>query len=150
MGEVHGDIEPRRIRRVGGMKRKVAQGVAAGTAVAMALQPRIDSAERRGVELAVDLRSDVEDAILRCTRRADRLALEGSIAPDIVIMDDKGVIILVYDMKFPCPESNGARWDFYSRGPWALSSQDEIYFQALRSEPLLVSPQEGVQQREDR
>ncbi|MFP2928392.1 hypothetical protein ACLESO_25000 [Pyxidicoccus sp. 3LG] len=213
------------------------KAIAAATAVAVALQPRINSAERRGVELAVNLRTAVEDAILRCTRRADReanedffdgrspspeecreskregqtwamylgvhkhhlakqclqealgklmpgrfllearflfkertgqweyldkeavdrlvsqvgrMALEGSIAPDIVIMDDKGVIILVYDMKFPCPESNGARWDFYSRGPWALRSQDEIYFQALRSEPLLVSPQEGVQRREGR
>ncbi|MBZ4419490.1 hypothetical protein [Myxococcus sp. RHSTA-1-4] len=214
-----------------GVTRNVARVAAAGTAVAVALQPRFNSAEQRGVELAADLRATVEKAIWRCVRGAEQeandhyfkgesptaeqcgqlmrpgqtwarflgshkhylvkpclhaalgklvpgrylleprfrfserteqweyldketvdqlvsrlkwKALEGSIEPDILIMDEKGVIILVYDMKFPCPESNTARWDFYSKGRWAPTSQDDLYLQALRVEPLLVSPREGV------
>lgn len=219
-----------------GVSEGVVRAGAAGTAVAVALQPRINSAERRGVELAADLLTKVEEAIVRCVRRAEeevndhyfdgesptreqcaeskrigqtwaaylgqrkhdearlcllaelkklipgrylfeprfrlnertgtweyldvkteaqigsqlgRMALEGSIKPDIVIMDGKGVVIHVYDMKFPCPESNEARWDAYSKGRWAPIAQDELYLQALQVEPLLVSPREGVERRRE-
>lgn len=214
-----------------GVKRNLGRAAAASTAVAVALQPRFNSAEQRGVELAADLRTNIEAAILRCVRGAERefnnhyfkdkspsreqcaeskrpgqtwaaylglrkhqeanicleeelrkwlprryllqprfrlneqtgrweyldgekeaqvvsllgwSALEGSIAPDIVIMDRNGVIILVYDMKFPCPGSNVARWDYYSKGPWAFSAQNQVYSRALGVEPLLVSPGDGI------
>ncbi len=219
-----------------GTKKKLMRAGAAGTAVAVALQPRFNSAELRGVELAADLLAKVEEVIVRCVRRAEKeandhyfngesptreqcakskragqtwaaylgerkhldarlclqaelkklipgrylleprfrlnerigmweyldaetvaqlmsrldwKALEGTIEPDIVIMDGKSVIIHVYDMKFPCPESNGARWDYYSRGRWAPTSQNELYLQALRVEPLLVSPREGVERHRE-
>ncbi len=202
-----------------------------GAAAALALQPIIGSAERRGVELATDLRSDVEAAILKCVRRVERQAndqhfdgespsreqcaelkregqtwamylgsfkhnlawdclhealkqllpcrylfeprfqfnegtgrwefltremvnqivsqqgwkgLEGTIAPDIVIMDAHGVIIHVYDMKFPCPETNLARWETYRNGAWLGSTQGGLYLDALYAEPTLISPREGV------
>ncbi|MCY1020898.1 hypothetical protein [Pyxidicoccus sp. MSG2] len=205
-----------------------------GASAALALQPIIGSAERRGVELATDLRSDVEAAILKCVRRVERQGndnyfdgespsreqcaelkmegqtwamylgafkhslawdcihealkkllphrylfeprfrlnertgeweyltpkavnqtvsnlgwkgLEGTIAPDIVIMDERGVIIHVYDMKFPCPESNVASWHRYTKAPWEPFRQDEIYLDALKAEPWLVSPREGVKRR---
>jgi hypothetical protein len=203
-----------------------------GAAAALALQPIIGSAERRGVELATDLRSDVEAAILKCVRRVERQAndqhfdgespsreqcaepktewqtwamylgsfkhklawdclhealkqllprrylfeprfqfnewagkweylapevvnqivslqgwkgLEGTIAPDIVIMDERGVIIHVYDMKFPCPESNDANWHRYNKGRWDTYRQDDLYREALQVRPRLVSPQRGWQ-----
>jgi hypothetical protein len=202
--------------------------------VAVALNPKIDSAERRGVELATDLRAEVEAAIWKCVREAERQAndhyfqgrspsreqcgerktneqtwaaylgvfkhelarsclrtaleklmpgryllqprfrlneqtgkweyldaeavrqlvsrqgmkgLAGTIEPDIVLMDRNGVIIHVYDMKFPCPESNPARWDTYKKGRWATYTQGELYLEALKADPRLVSPLEGVQPR---
>ena len=42
--------------------------------------------------------------------------LWGTIEPDIVLMDEKGFIVHVYDLKFPCPKSNNAQWERYSRG----------------------------------
>jgi hypothetical protein len=50
------------------------KAVAAGTAGAMAVaaNPQINSAERRGVELATDLLAKVEKAIAQCARRADQ------------------------------------------------------------------------------
>ncbi|QSQ24032.1 hypothetical protein JY651_03370 [Pyxidicoccus parkwayensis] len=201
-----------------------------GAAAALALQPIIGSAERRGVELATDLHSDVEAAILKCVRRAERqgndhyfdgespsreqcaelkmegqtwgmylgafkhklawdcihealskllprrylfeprfrlndatgeweylspervdriLALQGwkglrgTIVPDIVIMDASGVIIHVYDMKFPCPESNDANWTLYKSGRWLAYRQDDLYHQVLQVWPRLVSPHRG-------
>lgn len=207
--------------------------IAGGTAALMALHPVIDSAERRGVELATDLRSEVEAAIVKCVRRAERqgndhyfngespsreqcaelkmegqtwamylgafkhklawdclhealnkllprrylfeprfqlnertgmweylspemvdgiLALQGwkglkgTIAPDIVIMDAHGIIIGVYDMKFPCPTSHATRWETYRDGPWIGDKQGDVYAHALHLNEavLLVSPREGV------
>ncbi len=213
-----------------------ARGAAGATAVLVALQPVINSAERRGVELATDLRSDLEAAILKCVREAERavndhyfngespsrercaerkregqtwamylgqrkhdeaqpclarelknliprryllqarfrlnertgqweyldkemedqivsnlgwMALEGSIAPDIVIIDGNGVIIRVYDMKFPCPGTNDARWDTYKTGRWTGRTQGELYAEALRTQPMLVSPQRVAGMQEE-
>ncbi|MCY1080534.1 hypothetical protein [Archangium lansingense] len=181
-----------------------AQVVAAGTAVAVAVMtPQIGSAERRGVELAADLRSEIEKAIAQCARRANQevsdyhfkgrspsaelckqvkvgeqttwaaylglfkheqawpclrealnklipseryrlrprfqfsrekgtwefmeedwvsqivteqgwKGLAGTIEPDIIILDEKGIIVRVYDLKFPCPETKPARWTTYT------------------------------------
>lgn len=71
--------------------------------------------------------------------------LTGTIEPDIVLMDAQGFIMHVYDLKFPCPESNEAQWTRYTDGPWKRSSQKDVYKQALRVTPWLVSPREGVQ-----
>lgn len=70
--------------------------------------------------------------------------LKGTIAPDIVIMDEHGVIVRVYDMKFPCPESNATRWETYMSGQWFGQKQGDIYAIALNATPLLVSPREGI------
>jgi hypothetical protein len=207
--------------------------VATGVAATVAMQPRINSAEHRGSELAADLRLKVEKAIEQCVRRADRevndyhfngrspnrelcqqlkvgeqttwaaylglfkheqawpclrkaldellpkknyllhprfrpdrqtgnwefldeqsvkktvaeqgwRGLAGSIEPDIVIMDDKGFIIHVYDLKFPCPETNSVDWSRYKKDPWMYWSQGELYEEALKVAPLLVSPRQGV------
>jgi hypothetical protein len=219
-----------------GVKRNVGRAVAAGTAVAVALQPRINSAEQRGVELATDLLGELEEAILKCVRRAERAVndhyfngespsrercaerkregqtwamylrlrkhdeaqeclavelwkllpgrylfqprfrfneqtgkweflsqeevdrvlsrqrhrgLEGTIAPDIVIMDVNGLIIRVYDMKFPCPGTNDARWETYKTGRWVGRTQGQVYGDALQTEPRLVSPKRISRLRED-
>lgn len=69
--------------------------------------------------------------------------LEGTIAPDIVIMDAHGVIIHVYEIKFPCPESNEANWHRYMKGRWETYRQDGLYREALHVRPRLVSPYRG-------
>jgi hypothetical protein len=72
--------------------------------------------------------------------------LKGTIEPDIVLLDVNGVIVHVYDLKFPCPESNGAFWDSYTEGRWRDWSQGDLYHHALGVRPRLVSPGEGVEQ----
>ncbi|WP_331095155.1 hypothetical protein [Archangium sp.] len=211
------------------------KAAAAGTAVAMAVavKPQIDSAERRGVELAADLLTKVEKAIAQCTRRADRevndyhfdgrspsrelckevkvgdqmtwaaylglfkheqawpclrealdkllpgryrlhprfrldertgqwefldeqqvkqivseqgwKGLTGTIEPDIILMDKEGVIVRVYDLKFPCPETNHARWERYKGGRWHDETQKQVYEGVLKITPQLVSPRQGVE-----
>ncbi|WP_375768594.1 hypothetical protein NR798_44100 [Archangium gephyra] len=207
---------------------------AVGMVVVMAAQTvHIGSAERRGVELATDLRKKVEEEIVRCVRRAeqevndyhfdgksptlkqcqevkvgerttwaaylglfkhemawpclrealDKLVtnkgyllharfyvdpttgqwkhmtqdmmsqivthqgwsgLRGTIEPDIVLLDANGVVIHVYDLKFPCPETNGAGWGHYKDGRWKDWSQEEVYRKALEVIPRLASPRDGV------
>jgi len=208
---------------------------AAGTAVAVAvaIKPQINSAERRGVELAADLLTKVEKAIAQCVREADRevnayhfegrspsaelckqiklgdrttwaaylglfkheqawpclrkalnklipeerywlhtrfmyndaegrwehldenevsqivtmegwKGLTGTIEPDIILMDAKGFIMHVYDLKFPCPESNDPVWGRYKDGRWKDWSQGELYEEALTVTPKRVSPQQGI------
>jgi hypothetical protein len=210
------------------------KAAAVGTVVVMGTQAvHVGSAERRGVELATDLRKKVEEEIVRCVRQAEqevndyhfggksptwqqcqevkvgerttwaaylglfkhemawsclRKALDkllgkdryllhprfyvnpktgkwehmtrdlmsqivtkqgwsdlrGTIEPDIVLLDANGVIIHVYDLKFPCPETNGTYWSRYTNGPWRYWSQGELYNEALQVTPRLVSPQDGV------
>ncbi|MFY0527896.1 hypothetical protein ACN28I_33675 [Archangium gephyra] len=72
--------------------------------------------------------------------------LRGTIEPDIVLLDANGVVIHVYDLKFPCPENNGTQWDFYRDGRWKYWSQGDLYKTALQVTPRLVSPQRGVVQ----
>ncbi len=70
--------------------------------------------------------------------------LRGTIEPDIVLLDANGVVIHVYDLKFPCPESNVTRWERYREGHWKDQFQGDVYEEALKVEPLLVSPKGGV------
>jgi len=209
------------------------KATAAGVAVAVAVQPQIDSAERQGAKLAVDLLAKVEKAIAKCVREADQQVndyhfkgkspsrelcqqikvgdqttwaaylglfkheqawpclrealdklvskknyrlhprfrlnertgewefldekevkqivsvqgwngLTGTIEPDIVILDKKGFIVHVYDLKFPCPETNDASWSRYKKGRWVDQFQGDLYKDALLVTPRLVSPREGV------
>ena len=76
--------------------------------------------------------------------------LTGTIEPDIIILDEKGTIVRVYDMKFPCPETNPAVWPWYHKGPWKDQSQGGVYQDALEVEPQRVSPRQGVLPRENR
>lgn len=211
------------------------RAIAAGVAVTLAAQPLfINSAERRGSELAADLLAQIERAIVKCVRKADQevndyhfhgrkpdwelcqqiktgdrttwamylglfkhekawpclrealdnllpkknyllhprfqlnartgawefldepivkeivatqgwKGLKGTIEPDLVLMDVKGFIMHVYDLKFPCPESNDAQWTWYTDEPWEDWSQGDLYEHALGVTPWLVSPREGVQ-----
>jgi hypothetical protein len=70
--------------------------------------------------------------------------LRGTIEPDIVLLDAHGIVVHVYDLKVPCPESNGAHWGPYEEGPWKDWHQGELYEYALGVTPSLVSPREGV------
>ncbi len=206
-----------------------AVGVAGGLAV-QAVQ--IGSAERRGVELAADLLTKVEKAIVQCVRQAEQQVndhhfngkspsrelcqqvkvgerttwaaylglfkheqawpclrealkklvpgryllhprfylnprtgkweylndnevsqivtqegwsgLRGTIEPDIVLLDENGFAVHVYDLKFPCPKTHVAQWEPYEEGRWKDWSQGDLYNEALGVEPRLVSPREGV------
>jgi hypothetical protein len=70
--------------------------------------------------------------------------LRGTIEPDIVLLDANGIVIHVYDLKFPCPKTNVTRWDSYSDGQWKDWSQGDLYKKALHVTPKLVSPHGGV------
>ncbi|WP_143177889.1 hypothetical protein [Cystobacter ferrugineus] len=206
--------------------------VSTATTVAVAMQPRINAAEHRGVELAADLLATVESAIERCTSKADQevndhhfqgrspsaeicqqlkagkqvtwavylglfkheqawpclrkaldlllpgrywlhprfqlddrtgqwefldkkrveeivakqgwKGLKGTIEPDLILLNEQGIIVRVYDLKFPCPESNIARWERYDKGRWRDRSQGDLYKAALQVTPRLVSPRQGV------
>jgi hypothetical protein len=70
--------------------------------------------------------------------------LKGTIEPDLILLDEKRVVVHVYDLKFPCPEANGAKWERYDEGRWEYWSQRDLYKDALQVTPRLVSPSEGV------
>jgi hypothetical protein len=85
-----------------------------------------------------------ENMVSQIVSREGWAGLRGTIEPDIVLLDENGIIIRVYDLKFPCPETNGARWDPYEDGRWKDWHQGELYKTALGVPPHLVSPREGV------
>lgn len=210
------------------------KAVAVGTVATLAAQPLyINSAERRGSELAADLITKIEREVVKCVRKADQevneyhfhgrkpdhelcqqlktgdrttwamylgllkheqawpclrealdkllpkknyllhprfrlnertgewefldepivkkivatqgwKGLKGTIEPDLVLMDAQQFIMHVYDLKFPCPESNSANWAWYTDEPWRDQSQGAVYEEALGVTPRLVSPREGV------
>jgi hypothetical protein len=64
-------------------------------------------------------------------------------------MDKEGIIVHVYDLKFPCPETNDAVWEWYRKGPWRDRSQGAVYQDALKATPRLVSPRQGVIREEE-
>jgi hypothetical protein len=202
------------------------------TGTAVALQPVLGTAERKGVELATNLLEKVERVLVKCARQADRevngweldghkpdanlckefkteeqtwaaylglrkhtaawlclraelqkvldkkrflleprfqynerekrweyldentvsqfvslfgwKALEGIIMPDIVILDERGYIVHVYDYKFPCPEAHDETWTTYQQGRWEGHRQDILYSEALGVQPLPITPIGGV------
>jgi hypothetical protein len=85
-----------------------------------------------------------EEEVKRIVSEKGWKGLWGTIEPDIVLMDEKGVIVHVYDLKFPCPESNNARWERYAVGRWKNEMQGRVYKEALDVTPWLVSPRQGV------
>ncbi|HEX8820479.1 MAG TPA: hypothetical protein VF794_11180 [Archangium sp.] len=70
--------------------------------------------------------------------------LTGTIEPDIILLDEKGFIVHVYDLKFPCPETNSARWETYAEGRWRDELQGDVYEEILGVKPRLVSPRDGI------
>ncbi|QRN98284.1 hypothetical protein JRI60_04225 [Archangium violaceum] len=85
-----------------------------------------------------------EEMMSQILSREGWSGLKGTIEPDIVILDENGFIVHVYDLKFPCPESNAALWERYMDGRWRDRFQGDVYEEALGVEPLLVSPRWGV------
>jgi len=70
--------------------------------------------------------------------------LKGTIEPDLILLDEKRVVVHVYDLKFPCPEMHVAQWETYEEGRWKDWSQGDLYRTAVGVTPKLVSPREGV------
>jgi hypothetical protein len=70
-----------------------------------------------------------------------------TIKPDIVLHAERDLLrsVLTLDYKFPCPDTNDARWTHYGRSSaYADSNQREIYERALGGAARLVSPRQGV------
>jgi hypothetical protein len=70
-----------------------------------------------------------------------------TIKPDLVLHADGDLLrsVLTLDFKFPCPESNVPRWKEYDRkSAYSPNNQGQVYKQALKGEPFLISPQRGV------
>lgn len=103
------------------------------------LQPRFRLNDRTGQWEFLD-KKRVEEIVAKQGWKG----LKGTIEPDLILLDEQGVIVSVYDLKFPCPDSNIARWERYSRGPWMDWFQGELYKDALQVTPRLVSPRQGV------
>ncbi|WP_186001942.1 hypothetical protein [Corallococcus sp. Z5C101001] len=73
--------------------------------------------------------------------------LRGTIKPDLVLHADRDLLkaALILDFKFPCPQTNVARWTEYgSNSAYANESQRVIYERALGGRAMLVSPRTGV------
>jgi hypothetical protein len=70
--------------------------------------------------------------------------LKGTIEPDLVLLDERRFVVHVYDLKFPCPETNGAKWEKHSEGRWRDEFQGDVYKDILGVQPRLVSPRQGV------
>jgi hypothetical protein len=72
--------------------------------------------------------------------------LAGSIEPDIVIHTGSPAKVLdVFELKFPCPGTNPARWHDYPPGtPHHPRNQGEVYAKALGGNPARVSPRWGI------
>ena len=85
-----------------------------------------------------------ENMVSQIVSREGWSGLRGTIEPDIVLLDEHGIVIHVYDLKFPCPESNDARWEKFGEQRSDYWDQGELYEDALGVTPKLVSPREGV------
>lgn len=71
--------------------------------------------------------------------------LQRTFAPDIVIIFDGNAfwIQAVYDFKFPCPDTNTPQWNSYpDTSAFRGSTQDKVYRDALKVDPVIVTPQE--------
>ena len=87
-----------------------------------------------------------EEEVKRMVAKHGWKALWGTIEPDIIVLDEKGIIVRVYDLKFPCPETNPAHWPRYTEGVWRDETQGRVYEDILHVTPQLVSPRWGVEQ----
>ncbi|MCP3139327.1 hypothetical protein [Pyxidicoccus xibeiensis] len=70
-----------------------------------------------------------------------------TIKPDLVLHADRDLLrsVLTVDYKFPCPDTNRARWTRYGESSaYADLSQGEVYKNALGGEVVLISPGQGV------
>jgi hypothetical protein len=77
-----------------------------------------------------------------CTRELWR-----TIKPDIVLHADGDLrrSALTLDFKFPCPDTNEARWTRYGEdSAYVGSNQGKIYKEALGGESLIISPRRGL------
>jgi hypothetical protein len=84
---------------------------------------------------------------LEALLRAGGKELLGTIEPDIVIHSGNPTEVLdVYDLKFPCPGTNAARWNDYPKGhPHEDLNQGQLYEQAFGVKPARVSPRWSVE-----
>jgi hypothetical protein len=103
------------------------------------LHPRFQLNERTGQWKFLD-----ETKVRQIVSDKGWKGLWGTIEPDIVLMDENGFIVHVYDLKFPCPKSNNAHWERYRSGRWEDQSQGGVYKDALDVTPRLISPRQGV------
>jgi hypothetical protein len=85
-----------------------------------------------------------EDMASQILSREGWKGLEGTIKPDIVLVDAAGIVLQVYDMKFPCPPGNAGGWHVYEEGRWIDWHQNDLYWSALGVYPSLVTPQKGI------
>jgi hypothetical protein len=106
------------------------------------LHPRFQLEERTGTWKFLN-----EEKVKQIVLEHGWKGLWGTIEPDIVLMDEKGFIVHVYDLKFPCPDTNPLLWPRYREGRWKDQMQGGVYKDALRVEPWLVSPRQGVEPR---
>ena len=88
-----------------------------------------------------------ENFVSQIITRLGYQGLEGTLRPDLIILDAEGIIILVYDYKFPCPETNVGKWDNINKGRWEGSTQEELYEAATHVVPAIVTPRKGVIRR---
>jgi hypothetical protein len=72
--------------------------------------------------------------------------LKGTVRPDIVIHTGNPLQAqAVYDLKFPCPGRNEAKWNEYPKDhPHFPLHQGEVYKRALRVAPVRVAPGWGL------
>jgi hypothetical protein len=95
---------------------------------------------------ALELISHAEaQALLRSGQAAQ---LKGTLIPDVVIhMGNPLLAEDVFDLKFPCPTGKTPQWGQYPpRHPYANRTQGDMYEQALKVRPWLVSPILGAAQ----
>ncbi|NMO23200.1 hypothetical protein HPC49_48685 [Pyxidicoccus fallax] len=90
------------------------------------------------------LLSEEEAQALLRQGRGDQL--RGTVRPDLVIHGgDPLKAQAVYDLKFPCPGSNEAKWnDYPQEHPHFPLNQGEVYKRALRVMPVRVAPGWGL------
>ena len=70
--------------------------------------------------------------------------LTGTIEPDLILMDATRLIVRIYDLKFPCPDTNWSGWRRYLDGPNEGSNQGRVYKEVLHAEAFLVSPRRKI------
>lgn len=73
--------------------------------------------------------------------------LVGTLVPDVVIHDAGNPLKVqrIYELKFPCPSTNGPRWgDYPADHPHQGLNQQKLYEEALGGETWLVTPRYGV------